>query len=207
MTVHIPGAPGAFTASDKSSWRVDAETGRVSTTALPGTDFFTDPGGTDSQVTSTSLSNAATLLTPAPPGDFQLSARVTVGFTAKFDAGVLFLRHDENTWAKLCFEYSPDQEPMVVTVVNQGISDDANAFVADGPSMYLRLSRKGRVFAQHASHDGEKWIFVRAFAFANVDGPLEIGFEAQSPHGEGCEVTFESPQLTETTISDFRDGS
>lgn len=207
MTEQIPGAPGAFTPSGGSSWNVDPETGRITTVGLPGTDIFTDPGGESSQVTSTTLHNAATLLTQAPDGDFQLSARVTVDFQEKFDAGVLFLRHNEKTWAKLCFEYSPDKDPMVVTVVNHGVSDDANAFVVDGQSIYLRVSRKGKVFVHHASHDGKKWIFIRAFAFPYEDGPLEIGFEAQSPHGEGCAVVFEEPRLTSTTISDFRNGS
>lgn len=207
MTRQIPGAPGTFAASEGSSWSVDPETGRVSTRALARTDIFTDPGGEDSQVTSTTLHNAATLLTAAPEGDFQLRAQVTVDFQQKFDAGVLFLRYDEKTWAKLCFEYSPDGDPMIVTVVNNEVSDDANAFVVHGRTVHLRVSRKGRVFAHHASLDGEKWIFVRAFAFPAADGPLEVGFEAQSPHGEGCAVSFDSPRLTPTTISDFRDGS
>ncbi|MGV2984380.1 DUF1349 domain-containing protein [Microbacterium sp. AGC85] len=207
MTHQIPGVPGSFTASAGSSWDVDPASGRVTTGGLPGTDIFTDPGGVDSQVTSTTLHNAATLLTQAPDGDFQLSAKVTVDFQEKFDAGVLFLRHDEKTWAKLCFEYSHENDPMVVTVVNHGVSDDANAFVVDGRTIHLRISRKGKVLAQHASHDGKKWVFVRAFAFPSVDAPLEIGFEAQSPNGQGCAVTFEDPRLSATTISDFRDGS
>lgn len=207
MIHQIPGVPGAFTASSASSWNVDPTTGSVTTVGLPGADIFTDPGGADSQVTSATLHNAATLLTPAPDGDFQLSARVTVDFQEKFDAGVLFLRHDEKTWAKLCFEFSHENDPMVVTAVNHGVSDDANAFVVDGRTIHLRISRKGRVLAHHASHDGKTWVFVRAFAFESVDAPLEVGFEAQSPNGQGCAVTFEDLRLTTTSISDFRDGS
>ena len=74
------------------------------------------------------LHNAATLLTDAPAGDFQLSARVRVRFAGTFDAGVLFLRHDRETWAKLCFEFSPRGQGMIVSVVNNRVSDDANAF-------------------------------------------------------------------------------
>ena len=152
--------PGSFIASTGSSWDVGPATGRVATVGPPGTDIFTDPGGVDSQVTSTTLHNAATLLTQAPAGDFQLSARVTVDFQEKFDAGVLFLRHDEKTWAKLCFEYSHEHDPMVVTVGNHGVSDDATAFVVDGRSIHLRISRKGNVLVHHASYDGKKGVFV-----------------------------------------------
>ena len=50
---------------------------------------------------------AATLLGVPPAGDFQLSARVRVGFRSTFDAGVLLLWLDRAYWAKLCFEFSP----------------------------------------------------------------------------------------------------
>lgn len=204
MMKQIPGISARFRPYPDGRWKVD-ETGRITVTSIPGTDIFTDPGGEDSQVTSTTLHSAATLLTDAPSGDFQLSARVSVGFSDSFDAGVLFLRHNRDTWAKLCFEYSPQGEPMIVSVVNDRVSDDANAFTVDSRSTHLRISRKGRVFAFHASQDGKRWTFVRAFAFPDADSSLEVGFEAQSPHGDGCDVTFEDPVLTATSITDFRD--
>lgn len=206
MTKLIPGISAHFRPFPEDRWEVD-ETGRITVTSVPGTDIFTDPGGVDSQVTSSTLHNAATLLTDAPSSDFQLSARVSVDFSDTFDAGVLFLRHNRDTWAKLCFEYSPQGEPMIVSVVNDKVSDDANAFTVDSRGVHLRIARKGRVFAFHASPDGERWTFVRAFAFPNADPPLEVGFEAQSPHSDGCHVTFENAALTATTITDFRDGS
>ena len=43
-----------------------------------------------------------------PSGDYLLSARVTVGFAGTFDAGVLMLHASDRSWAKLCFEFSPD---------------------------------------------------------------------------------------------------
>jgi hypothetical protein len=80
-------------------------------------------------INAESMLNAATLLGGPPDGDFQFSARVTVGFESAFDAGVLLLWLDERRWAKLCFEFSPAGEPMIVSVVCRGVSDDANAFV------------------------------------------------------------------------------
>ncbi|WP_208867453.1 DUF1349 domain-containing protein [Streptomyces himastatinicus] len=41
------------------------------------------------------------MLGQPPAGDFQLSARVSVGFSSTFDAGVLLLWIDERHWAKL----------------------------------------------------------------------------------------------------------
>ncbi|KQP73228.1 hypothetical protein ASF40_20530 [Microbacterium sp. Leaf288] len=205
MTTRIPGISAPFRPFPQHRWDVDWATGRITVASIPGTDIFTDPGGEDAQVTSTTLHNAATLLTEAPAGDFQLRARVGVEFSDTFDAGALFVRHNRDTWAKLCFEYSPQGEPMIVSVVNNRVSDDANAFTVDSRSVHLRISRIGKVFAFHASQDGKRWVFVRAFAFPDADSPLEIAFEAQSPHSEGCQVTFEHATLTTASITDFRD--
>jgi regulation of enolase protein 1 (concanavalin A-like superfamily) len=55
-----------------------------------------------------------------------------VDFNGKYDAGTLFLLADDSHWSKLCFEYSPDEQGMVVSVVTRGTSDDANAWNVEG---------------------------------------------------------------------------
>ncbi|MFF9894001.1 DUF1349 domain-containing protein [Streptomyces longispororuber] len=144
----------------------------------------------------------------APEGDFQLVARVTPGFAAPFDAGVLYLHVGERDWAKLCFERSPDL-PTICTVVTRGRSDDANAFVVDGPAVWLRISRTGAAFAFHASTDGEHWTFVRVFQLgdARQAGAALVGFLAQSPRGEGCAVAFDHIAYRPAWPEDLRDGS
>ncbi|WP_369214120.1 DUF1349 domain-containing protein [Streptomyces flavofungini] len=144
----------------------------------------------------------------APEGDFQLIARVTVGFAAPFDAGVLYLHVGEREWAKLCLERSPD-EPTICTVVTRGRSDDANAFVVDGTSAWLRVSRTGSAFAFHASTDGERWTFVRIFSLGDEEsaGAALVGFMAQSPVGEGCLVTYDHIEFRPEGPKGLRDGS
>ena len=144
----------------------------------------------------------------APEGDFQLIARVTVGFRGAFDAGVLYVHVGERAWAKLCLEYSPDV-PTVCTVVTRGHSDDANSFTVDGSSVWLRVSRTGRAFAFHASRDGERWTFVRLFTLADEKetGAALVGFMTQSPMGEGCVVTYESIEFRPAWPLDLRDGN
>src|SRR5450759_4036266 len=124
-TFAAPGVPFPLTPSSGEAWTMDGPAGTITVTADPHSDIFIDPG-------ADSMLNAARLLGVPPTGDFQLSARVTVDFASTFDAGVLLLWIDERHWAKLCFEYSPAGEPMVVSVVNRGVADDANAFVVDG---------------------------------------------------------------------------
>nr|WP_241732488.1 DUF1349 domain-containing protein [Galbitalea soli] len=114
-----------------------------------------------------------------------LSARVTVDFAGTFDAGVLCLWESEECWAKLCFEYSPRGQPMVVSVVTRGHSDDANAIAIDSPRVWLRVARICVAYAFHYSTDGVYWHFVRLFRLGD-DGRARLGMLAQAPVGEGC---------------------
>jgi uncharacterized protein len=209
--LRIPGVPFPLAPSAAGLWRVDEAAGAVTVSAQPHTDIFIDPGngsaGADAAVNAESMLNAATLLGDVPEGDFQLSARVTAGFAATFDAGVLLLWLDERRWGKLCFEFSPAGEPMVVSVVCRGVSDDANAFTVPGRSVWLRVSRLDRVYAYHASLDGRTWQMIRAFVLDDETSGDKIGFEGQSPTGDGCSVTFDEIRFLPERLADLRDGS
>ena len=184
--------------TEPQSWSVPDDSSLL-VTAGPRTDWFADP----------QLSAEPTLNAPAlvgdPSGDFLLRARVTVDFAATFDAGVLVLYESDGVWAKLCFEYSPQREPMVASVVTRGLSDDCNSFVVDDASVWLRIARVGPAFAFHASADGSAWSFIRHFAL-EAGGELSVGFAAQSPTGEGCAVTFERITYEVARLGDLRNG-
>ena len=179
------------------SWSAGAD-GALAIAAGPRTDLFVNPDGTDVAL------NAPRLLF-APDGDFTLSARVTVEFAATYDAGVLLLYAGERTWGKLCFEFSPQGEPMIVSVVTRGFSDDANAYVVAGNQTFLRIARLGRAFAFHASGDGAYWRLIRHFTL-DTDAPLAAGFVSQSPMGAGCTATFADITYTPGRLADLRSG-
>jgi regulation of enolase protein 1 (concanavalin A-like superfamily) len=166
--------------------------------AGPRTDWFADPQGAAPKLNAPALVGEAS-------GDFLLSARVTVDFAAAFDAGVLVLYSDDRAWAKLCFEYSPQHEPMVVSVVTRGVSDDCNSLVVEDSSVWLRIARIGPAFAFHASTDGGDWRFVRHFAL-DSDGEPAVGFAAQSPTGDGCAARFEQISYEARRLDDLRSG-
>lgn len=167
--------------------------------AGPRTDWFVDPLGAGEPVVN------APALVGDPRGDYLLSARVRVEFAATYDAGALVLFVHERAWAKLCLEYSPQGEPMVVSVVTRGSSDDSNSFVVEGGDVWLRIARTVPSFAFHASTDGERWQFVRHFALDATSEPA-VGFEAQSPTGEGCLATFEHIRYEARRLGDLRGG-
>jgi regulation of enolase protein 1 (concanavalin A-like superfamily) len=180
-----------------AEWLRGDDTLRVK--AGPRSDWFVDPGGREPTM------NAPGLVGAVPDGDFLFGARVAVEFGASFDAGVLVLWRDERTWAKLCFEFSPDGRPMVVSVVTRGVSDDANSFTIDSREVWLRIARLGAEFAFHASTDGHRWELIRHFALEGP-GELQVGFEAQSPTGDGCDVTFADMRFEERRLEDIRSG-
>jgi regulation of enolase protein 1 (concanavalin A-like superfamily) len=172
----------------------------VAITAGAATDWFIDPSHAAAPVLN------APALVGSPSGDFLLSSRVAVEFASTFDAGALVLYGDQHVWAKLCFELSPAREPMVVSVVTRDLSDDCNSAVVDADHVWLRVSRIGSAFAFHSSSDGATWSLVRHFALPTTD-ELLVGFEAQSPLGEGCTASFTEVDYAMQRLSDIRSGA
>lgn len=132
-----------------------------------------------------------------------LVARVSVDFQATFDAGVMMVFHHRDRWAKLCFERAPSGQPMVVSVVTKGRSDDANAFEVAVRALWLRITALGTAYAFHASPDGERWQLVRLFDLGQTTSP-QLGVSAQAPLGDGCTVTFDDVSLRPGAVSDVR---
>lgn len=194
---------GEMTPSD-STWQ--ARGGVVHAHAGPSTDHFISPDRVDGVGGPLNLSSSRLLHTPEER-DYVFSARVSAQFRSAFDAATLFLEVDEDRWAKLCFEADEQVSPTVVSVVNRTFSDDATAFATTATHMWLRISRMGTAFAFHASEDGQRWEFVRFFNLATTGEKVQVGFTAQSPIGEGCEVTFDEISFEYRTLAQLRDGS
>jgi len=94
---------------------------------------------------------------------------------------------------------------MVVSVVTRDLSDDCNSAVVGADHVWLRVSRIGAAFAFHSSSDGATWNLVRHFALPPTD-ELLVGFEAQSPLGEGCTASFTEVDYAMQRLPDLRSG-
>ncbi len=136
---------------------------------------------------------------------FTLSAHVSVEFASTFDAGVLVVWVDEQRWGKLCFEFSPQGEPMIVSVVTNGVSDDCNSVPLKRRDIYLRVSRLDPAIAFHYSEDGITWRMVRYFTLAGAT-EFGLGFSSQSPTGDGCTARFSEIRYAAEPIGDLRSG-
>lgn len=182
--------------------------GVIVATAAAKTDMFVDPGAAP----GVAVPDAGRLLGTPPAGDFRFSARVSVDFASTFDAGVLLVHAGDRHWAKLCYEYSPQQVPTAVTVVTRGSSDDSNSFETDGSPLWMRITRTGAAWAFHASRDGAYWRLLRYFAFgdaaaAGAAAAARIGLMPQSPAGDGCVVSFDQITFTPGAPANLRDGT
>jgi uncharacterized protein len=141
-----------------------------------------------------------------PADSFLLSARAYVHFKTDYDAGVLVVYAGRDQWAKLCFEYSPQKKPFVVSVVNNGISDDCNHTPIGGNQVYLRIAGLGsHVYAFHYSTDGQYWHLVRYF-YLNTKKDVQVGFSSQSPTGKSCQTVFTKITYTVAKLQDIRGG-
>jgi hypothetical protein len=196
--VRLAGIPAPLTwALPPLEWETTAD-GALAITAGPRTDLFIDP-----QQTAV-FENAPRLLF-TPEGDFMLQARVTVGFASTYDAGVLLVYAADRLWGKLCFEFSPQRDPMIVSVVTRDYSDDANSAIVQGNTVLLRVARLGHAFAFHWSHDGTFWHFVRHFSLPGA-GTIRAGFVSQSPTGERCTARFSDIMFIPERLQDLRSG-
>jgi regulation of enolase protein 1 (concanavalin A-like superfamily) len=204
MAIVVPNIPELTWLNDVVGNAVIEDDGSLKLTTGSRTDWFNPPPDPSSPE---GLSNAPALMFSAPDNDWQLSAKVMVNHQYLFDAGTIFVHQGPNDWCKLCFEYSPEKLPLIVSVVTREISDDANGPPIEGNSVNLRVSKYGAVMAFHFSVDGKYWTLHRAFSLRNPNDPMKLGFLAQAPTGESCIAQFSNIQFARSSLVNLRDGS
>lgn len=179
-----------------TAWHVELGT-ELTIRSGKETDWFVDPfDGT--------VHNTAPILLFTPSADFVLSAKVKVGFNTKWDAGALMVWADDHHWAKLSFELSPAKQPTMVTVVTRGLSDDCNSIAISGNTVYIQIAKSGPAYVFYSSTDGKSWQVLRVFSLGE-SSKARIGFESQSPAGDGAEIVFSEIRYSTKKITDIYD--
>jgi len=197
-SLKVPGIPVDLAwVVPPASWSFSG--GELIVMAGPKSDLFLDPRR------EYSVNNSPRALFQ-PAENFLLSGRVSVAFLADYDAGVLMIYGSDDRWAKLCFEYSPSKKPTVVSVVNNGLSDDANHAELESEEVFLRVAGLGKnTYAFHYSTDGRSWHLVRYFSLPSREG-CRVGLSVQSPTGAGCRVVFSDVKYEVRKLTDIRSG-
>ncbi|MHB1295200.1 MAG: DUF1349 domain-containing protein [Anaerolineae bacterium] len=193
-----PGNLGPFTwVHEPARWEPLPEGGlRVYTPG--GVDYFRDPSGS-------SVSDSAPRLGLPVRGDFVARLHVRPTFTTKWDAGSLLVRQDATHWAKLCFERTDLPSHAIVSVVTNGISDDANGVDLEVADVWLQMARVGNTFGMHYALDGAHWRMVRYFGLPSP-AEVEVALEAQCPVGQGGVIDWLAFEMETRTVSDLRFG-
>lgn len=161
-------------------------------------DYFRDPSGSH-------INDNAPFLWKSVTGDFAARALVRPTFSSTYDSGVLMVRHDEQNWAKLCFEKTDFGTTAAVSVVTRGVSDDANGADLSFSQLWLQMIRAGNVFALHYSPDGNTWRMVRLFRL-EIPQTVKVGIAAQSPVGPGTTIDFLNFTIELRTVANLRTG-
>lgn len=161
-------------------------------------DYFQDPAGKLS-------ADSAPYLWLRWEGDFVAQAHVRHAFQSTYDAGALMIRQDAQHWAKLCFEATDFGSRAVVSVVTNGLSDDANGVDVGVSDIWLQVARIGNLFGMHYAVNGRDWRMVRYFPLA-LAATVQIGLVAQCPVGTGATIDWLDLSVTRRALDNMRAG-
>ena len=164
-------------------------------------DYFRDPTGSH-------VNDAAPFLWMNVSGDFVARALVRPTFASTYDSGVIMVRHDPEHWAKVCFEKTDFGTTAAVSVVTNGVSDDANGANLELAEVWLQVTRVGDVFGLQYSPDASdgSWRMVRVFRLP-VPPTVRVGIVAQSPVGPGTTIDFLHFSIDQRTVKNVRSGT
>ncbi|MEZ3489247.1 DUF1349 domain-containing protein [Akkermansia muciniphila] len=165
------------------------------------TDYFRSPNGSvidTSPVIFTEVDNTK---------PFTFTAKVEPEFTKNgtYSAGVLYAYANKEHCQKLCFEQDEYGIHRIVTVRTIGTSDDNNHQSIEGPSVYMRISSDGKQIGNYFSEDGKTWHMARLYG-NDFRKKLFLGLSSQSPKDNEHTCRFSEVSITETAVSDFRNG-
>lgn len=163
-------------------------------------DYFNDPDGKLSNNTAPVLLAKVDNTKP-----FTLVAQVTPRFDAMYDAGALYLFVSEKLWQKFAFERDERGATRIVSVRTNGTSDDNNHEAIREQAAWLKMSSDTRTIGLYFSTDRKTWHLARLYK-NGYPATVHVGLSTQSPVGDGTSATFAAPELTRTSVKDFRLG-
>jgi hypothetical protein len=158
------------------------------------TDMFRDPNVTYN------TDNAPKLMFKGDE-NFVFIASIEHAFTSKWDGGALVIKQDSLHWIKFCFEKDYTGARRVVSVVTNDISDDCNSGEMKSNKVFYKMAKAGNVITLYCSENGVHWFLVRHLQFDARKG-FRLGFLAQSPTGDRCEVKFSNISYKTEKIKD-----
>jgi len=183
--------------------KIDIKDNRISIYAPAKTDYFNNPVSVNGKFEE-SKGNAPFFYTEII-GDFVAKVKVQPNFETTFDACAIMLYESSEKWIKAAFERTHFGTNSIISVVTNGVSDDAYGCNINSDCIYLSLSRVNNEFAIHYSLDGVNYDMTRIFHL-DVDKTVKVGIEAQCPTGNGGNRLFYDFSIENKTIENLRLG-
>ncbi len=188
---------------EPAAWEI-TPAGELRVEAPAGADAFRDPAGVH-------MVDSAPYLWLPVEGDFVARALVRPTFQSTYDSGCLMVRQDARRWAKICYERTDFGTEVVVSVVTDGASDDANGVDLKVPEVWLQIARVGQCLGLHyalpeggvAPNTG--WRMVRYFTLS-LTRVARVGLVAQCPAGAGSTIAFPHFSVEQRTVANLRAG-
>lgn len=163
-------------------------------------DFFNAPDGIDKNANAPILMKMIDNTKP-----FTFTAKVKPNFADTYDAGAIYIFHNNDLWQKFAFEMDERRLTRLVTVRTLGTSDDNNHDAVSQDNVYMKVSSDVTSIGFYYSIDGENWQLVRLYR-NEYPTPIYIGLSSQSPMGNGIDTQFSDIKLSDKSIQDFRLG-
>lgn len=179
---------------------VREDNGSIEILAGPGTNLFI------SAVGDFRASNAPIYVHEADQ-EFTLICQVQPSFSSVYDAGAIMLYISDENWVKFAYERTDLGHDAMVSVVTNGVSDDANGEKMTSEAVWMKLTRKDHAIGLYYSVDGVQWRMVRLFQHQiKQEEQVYVGLLAQSPIGQECRVQFRGLEYHGEAVKDFRKG-
>lgn len=190
---------GIFTKSiNNPSSKFSSDTLIISSGAK--SDFFNDPNGQDK------YSNAPMLMKEVDnTKPFTFTAKVKPAFAETYDAGALYIFHDNDLWQKFAFEMDERGLTRLVTVRTIGTSDDNNHDAITADEVFMKIASDTKNIDFYYSLDGQSWQLARLYR-NEYPQKVYIALSSQSPIGKGIDTQFSEIEFSDKSIQNFRLG-
>lgn len=130
-------------------------------------------------------------------GDFIAEVKLTGQYQALYDQAGLMVRQNETIWLKCGIEFV-DEIQYVSAVVTRDVSDWSVVPLAQPPtSLWLRLHRRAETIEVQYALNGKDYQMLR-LAYLTTVKTLQVGVMAASPQGDGCAITFEMFNISQS---------
>lgn len=124
-------------------------------------------------------------------GEFEVKAKLTGDYKARFDQMGIMLRIDHENWIKAGVEFVDGKLNASVVVTHKTSDWSVVPLEKSVPSIWIKALRRLDAVEIYYSFDNQNYIMMRNAPLQN-NKPVMVGLMAASPDGKGFKAKFEN---------------